>query len=195
MSISRISALLFTLLYTVGAAIYFSSTGNSEFLGYTAVVAVAFIAGGCLLTHQCVPSWLMWLVASIGLLHLLGDAIQINGDVLYNYVPFPIENPAGLTIIKMDQIIHTFGTGVMAVVLYFFLKRDTSFHWIGITVFAILGAMGIGALNEIVEFMAKLMVPDNNVGGYYNTAVDLTVNLLGAIIGTALSFAFWKRPV
>jgi len=193
MSTPRLLALGFTLLYTLVAGFYFSSIGNTEFLGYIAVIVFLLVLGGCVLTHQCVPAWLLWLLSFVGLFHLLGAAVPINGDILYNYVPFPIENPTGLTFIKMDQIVHTYGSLVAALLMYFFLVRDTSFHWLGIMVFSILGAIGLGALNEVIEFTAKLTVPDTDVGGYYNTAVDLCVNLLGAIIGTALAFMFWKR--
>ncbi len=193
MTLSRLLALGFTLTYAIGAGIYFSSIQNAEFLAYLGVIIFLLVLGGCVLTHQCVPAWLIWLLSAVGLLHLLGAAVPVNGDILYNYVPFPIENPTGLTFIKMDQIVHTFGSAVAAVLMYFFLIRDTKFHWLGIMVFSILGAIGLGALNEVIEFLAKMTVPDTDVGGYYNTAVDLCVNLVGAIIGTALSFAFWKR--
>jgi len=194
LSPARILALLFTVTYTVGAAFYFASIGNAEFMGYIAVITFLIVLGGCVLTHQCVPAWILWLLSFIGLLHLLGAAVMVNGDILYNYVPFPVENPTGLTFIKFDQIVHTYGTGVGATLMYYFLRRDTSFHWLGIMVFAILGAMGLGALNEIIEFIAKLTIPDTDVGGYYNTAVDLCVNLLGACIATALCFVFWRPP-
>ena len=39
--------------------------------------------------------------------------------------------------------------------------------------------MGLGAINEIIEFSAVLLLPDTNVGGF-NTALDLVVNALGA---------------
>lgn len=192
LSLGRILALSFTILYTVASALYFNSIGNAEFLGYIAVITFLIIIGGCVLTHQCVPSWLIWLLSLVGLLHFLGAAVPVNGDILYNHVPFPIENPSGLTFIKFDQIVHTFGTGVAAALMYYFLRRDTSFHWLGIAVFAILGASGIGALNEIIEFLAKMTVPNTDVGGYYNTVVDLCVNLLGAILGTIACFMFWR---
>ena len=41
--------------------------------------------------------------------------------------------------------------------------------------------MGVGALNEIIEFIAVLSVPDNNVGGYYNTVLDIVFNTIGAL--------------
>ena len=46
----------------------------------------------------------------------------------------------------------------------------------------ILAAMGFGMLNEMIEFSAVLMVPGANVGGYYNTALDLVSNSIGAVI-------------
>ena len=42
--------------------------------------------------------------------------------------------------------------------------------------------MGLGAVNEIIEFSAVLAVPETNVGGYYNTALDLVFNGSGAIL-------------
>lgn len=193
LSPARLSILLFTVAYTAAAGLYFSSIGNAEFLGYIAVIIFLVVLGGCVLTHQCVPSWLLMALSLVGLFHLLGAAVPVNGDILYNYVPFPVENPSGLTFIKFDQIVHTYGTLVAALLMYYFLRRDTSFHWLGIAVFSILGASGIGALNEIIEFLAKMTVPDTDVGGYYNTAVDLCVNLFGAVLGTLGAFLFWKR--
>ena len=193
LSPARLSILAFTVAYTAAAGLYFSAIGNSEFLGYIAVIVFLVVLGGCVLTHQCVPSWLLMLLSFVGLLHLLGAAVPVNGDILYNYVPLPVENPSGLTFIKFDQIVHTYGTLVAALLMYYFLRRDTSFHWLGIAVFSILGASGIGALNEIIEFLAKMTVPDTDVGGYYNTAVDLCVNLFGAVLGTVGAFLFWKR--
>lgn len=193
LSRGRLMVLAFTVLYTCVAGFYFSAVGNTEFLGYAAILMVLLIVGGCVLTHQCVPSWLLLMLSLVGLFHLLGAAVQVNGDVLYNYVPFPVENPTGLTFIKVDQIVHTYGTMVAALLMYYFLKRDTSFHWLGIAVFTVFAAMGIGALNEILEFIAKMTVPDTDVGGYYNTAVDLCMNAFGGILGTVLAFTFWKR--
>jgi putative membrane protein len=193
LSRGRLMVLGFTIAYTILAGFYFSSVGNAEFFGYVAVVTVLLVVGGCVLTHQCVPSWLLFMLSLVGLFHLLGAAIPVNGDILYNYVPFPIENPTGLTFIKFDQIFHTYGTLVAALLMYYFLRRDTSFHWLGIAVFSVLGAMGLGALNEVMEFIAKMTIPNTDVGGYYNTAVDLCVNAFGAVLGTVLAFRFWRQ--
>jgi hypothetical protein len=46
--------------------------------------------------------------------------------------------------------------------------------------------MGLGAMNELVEFAATLLVPETNVGGYFNTGWDLVSNLVGVVIAAVL---------
>ena len=52
--------------------------------------------------------------------------------------------------------------------------------------------MGFGALNEVVEFAAVLLIPDTNVGGYTNTGWDLVSNLVGCVIA-ATAIAWGQR--
>jgi len=63
-----------------------------------------------------------------------------------------------------------------------------------ILVFPVLGAMGLGAVNEIIEFIAVVVFPNTNVGGYINTALDLVFNALGAIVAMVLVRVFASRP-
>ena len=49
-------------------------------------------------------------------------------------------------------------------------------------------SLGFGALNEIVEFTAVLLVPETNVGGYMNTGWDLVSNFVGIIIAGCVIF-------
>ena len=53
-------------------------------------------------------------------------------------------------------------------------------HAVGVGVAVWFVGMGVGALNEVIEFLATLALPDTNVGGYHNTGRDLIANLLGA---------------
>ncbi len=64
--------------------------------------------------------------------------------------------------------------------LLYTLAADFYFSSIGNTEF-------LGYIDVIVFLLV--------LGGYYNTAVDLCVNLFGAIICTVLAFIFWKREV
>lgn len=193
MKLSRVILAIFTAGYIICAAIYFSSIGNSEFLGYIGAVSVLLLLVACTLHWTCFPDWLLWLLSILMLLHIFGGGLMVNGDVLYNYVAYPIENPAGLTFLKVDQIVHTYGSAVAALFVYSFLRRKTDLGWLSTFLIVVLAACGVGALNEVLEFLAKISVPDVNVGGYYNTAVDLVVNLAGAVIGTLLGLTFWKR--
>jgi hypothetical protein len=57
----------------------------------------------------------------------------------------------------------------------------------------LLAGMGVGAINEIVEFVATLVIPDTNVGGYTNTGWDLVADLAGAIVATVLLVILSRR--
>ena len=56
----------------------------------------------------------------------------------------------------------------------------------GMLVLAMAGGMGFGALNEVIEFAATLLVPETNVGGYVNTGWDLVANLFGSTVAAVL---------
>jgi uncharacterized membrane protein YjdF len=66
-------------------------------------------------------------------------------------------------------------------------KKDASS--VVVCVVTILAASSIGAVNEIIEFLAVVGLGTDGVGGYTNTAIDLVANLLGAITGTLYMYA------
>ena len=53
--------------------------------------------------------------------------------------------------------------------------------------------MGLGALNELVEFIATLLIPETNVGGYLNTGWDLVANFVGATLAAIIIFVRGTR--
>ena len=60
-------------------------------------------------------------------------------------------------------------------------------------IFTILAAIGVGLLNEVVEFgMVVFADAADAVGGYYNTALDLVFNLVGAVMGVFIAKEFDK---
>ncbi len=65
---------------------------------------------------------------------------------------------------------------------------------LGALTLCVAAATGFGALNEVIEFAITLLVPENNVGGYVNTAMDLVYNLAGAVLAALWLRAFY-RPV
>ncbi len=187
--------LIFTLAYVSLAGFFFVRAGNYEFLWYIAVL-LFFTAVVCVtfkVSH--LPYWLLWLLSLWGLIHMLGGGYRIDDHVLYAHIIIPIFSDGGeFTILKFDQIVHAFGFGVTAVLVRYLFLRDVPKiirpFWVG--VIAVCVAMGMGTVNEIVEFIAVLASPNTGVGGYYNTSLDMVFNALGAIIGV-LSAEVYSR--
>mgnify|MGYP001563090275 CR=1 FL=1 len=54
--------------------------------------------------------------------------------------------------------------------------------WIAVSIVVVMAGLGVGALNEVIEFLVTVIVPSTGVGGYENTSLDLVADLLGALI-------------
>ncbi len=182
------AVLAFTASYVVGFGIYFISIGNNEFLWYIATLIgfMLLIAYGA--RRAQFPAMLLWLLSIWGLAHMAGGGVVIDGAVLYAYRLLDIVGTGELSILKYDQVVHFYGFGVTALVLRHLLRRNFPVLAGTATLFCypILGSMGLGGLNEIIEFAAVMALPNTNVGGYYNTALDLLFNTAGAITAVAL---------
>lgn len=111
--------------------------------------------------------------------HLAGGTIGLDRDrTLYNAVL-----PGG---IHFDNVVHLVGFGTAGLAWW-----EASRSWLVpvhghraavVAVAVWLAGMGIGAVNEVAEFIATLVLPETNVGGYRNTGRDLIANLLGAAV-------------
>lgn len=182
------AVLFFTASYVLGFGVYFVSIGNSEFLWYIATLVgfMLLIAYGA--KRARFPALLLWLLSIWGLAHMAGGGVVIDGAVLYAYRLLDIVGTGELSILKYDQVVHFYGFGVTALVLRHLLRHN--FPVLGGTatlfIYPILGSMGLGGLNELIEFAAVMALPNTNVGGYYNTALDLLFNTAGAILAVAL---------
>lgn len=186
----------FTLFYVGSFGVYYLSTGNYEFMWYVLVLVFFMVFIGGTLKVSRLPVYLLWLLSLWGLLHMAGGGIKINGEVLYAKVLIPFITLGELSILKYDQLVHAYGFGVAAIVLYVLLSRSirdalTPF-WFGVVV--VLGAMGLGVINELVEFVAVLLVP-NGVGGYFNTLLDLVFNTIGAVTAVSTLHFFDNKTV
>jgi uncharacterized membrane protein YjdF len=63
--------------------------------------------------------------------------------------------------------------------------------WWLLSILLVVMGIGVGAVNEIVEFMPVLFLGDTGVGDYFNTLWDIVFNTLGAI--AAVLYLSWKR--
>ncbi len=175
---------LFTVLYVVAFTAWFLIRGNYEFVVYVLTMLILITLVGRSLRSAEYPLPMLWALSGWGLLHMAGGGVPVGESVLYSAQIIPITPVNGeMTLLKYDQIVHAYGFGVTAWVLWHLMRR----HYpvlegsATIYVYPALAAMGLGAVNEIIEFIAVLSVPETNVGGYFNTGWDLVANLVGAV--------------
>lgn len=176
--------LIFNLVYLVLSLFIFLSRKNYEFIMYVGVIIILLFV--IILTNKRVyyPNVVLWLLSLWGVLHMLGGGLLLkNGTMrLYELILIPISSE--YSVFKYDQFVHIIGFGVATLLMYVLLgsylpKKITKWTSIGIVV--IMAGLGVGALNEIVEFIATTLVPETGVGGYTNTSLDLVSDLFGAV--------------
>jgi hypothetical protein len=176
--------LLVTLGYVGAFLVHFLTIGNTEFVGY--IVTLLVFVGLLAATQRIArfPLWLLWALSGWGLAHMAGGGLTVDGAVLYALVLAPIAGNGELIVLKYDQVVYAYGFGVAALVLWHVLRRNFPVLDGSRTlyVFAALGAMGLGAVNEIIEFVAVVTLPDTDVGGYFNTGLDLIFDAIGATV-------------
>lgn len=169
----------------VGAVV----TGNGEFLFYIGVLLVLMGAIAALHRRVGLPQGLLWGLAAWGLLHLAGGLVPVPASwpiagemrVLYSWWLIP-------GYLKYDHVVHAYGFGMTTWLCWEGLRTAVGVRrmTLGLGVLCAAGGMGFGALNEVIEFVATLLIPDTNVGGYMNTGWDLVANLSGCIISAGI---------
>jgi hypothetical protein len=141
----------------------------------------------------------LWALSLWGLAHMAGGLLPVPTSwaidgaqpVLYSLWIIPDR-------LKYDQVVHAYGFGTTTLVcwhgLQFILRTQTGRRRVrptpGMLTLCAASGMGFGACNEVVEFVAKLLIRNTNVGGYENTGWDLVSNLVGVIAGSAI---IWYR--
>jgi len=117
-------------------------------------------------------------LACLALGHMAGGLVIVGDDVLYNAHP-------PLHAFQYDHVFHASASGVAAIVLWLFLAKQLTSRVAAVTV-AVLGGLGVGAINELIEFLATLAHHGRHVGGYRNTGWDLMSNTVGAVTASIL---------
>ncbi len=161
---------------------------NSEFLFYQ--VTMMIIIGFVVYMDKRVTFSALVLggLAFWGFVHLAGGLIPIpqSWTVIESSAPVLYDLKLSQYTPKYDQLVHAFGFGLSVIAaheaLQAHLKKTLPLSLpICVTLFFI--ALGLGALNEMIEFVAVISIPNTNVGGYLNTGWDLVSNAVGALIG------------
>lgn len=156
---------------------------NYEFLMYVGVII--FFLAVIILTNRKInyPNSVLWGLTVWSLLHLCGGGLFIKGKKIYTIMIYPIVGEP-YNIFKYDQFVHIVGFGVATLAMYYLLKPILSNNLgkrVALSIIIIMAGLGVGALNEIVEFVATVVIPETGVGGYENTSLDLVSDLIGAI--------------
>jgi glycopeptide antibiotics resistance protein len=56
-------------------------------------------------------------------------------------------------------------------------------------------ALGVGTVNELVEFLAVVFLnAEEAVGGYFNNSLDIVFNTIGSLLATVLIYIYRERP-
>jgi uncharacterized membrane protein YjdF len=183
----RLWVLLFTIAYIILFSLYYITTNNYEFMWYIAIM-VFIVSLMIELNSKFEFSTGVLIGASIwGLMHMLGGSLIVGGKRLYSYMiyDFGIESFAGTPIFKFDQFAHFYCYIVVTLILFYIFKKYVDLDevsWLFLSVLLIFAGMGVGALNEIFEFIPVLIFKETGVGGYFNTMWDIVFNTLGAIV-------------
>jgi uncharacterized membrane protein YjdF len=176
---------LFTLAYLIVAGFFSLQSHNLEFLFYIGVVVVMAFVVLAVYEHVNLTMGLVWFMSIWGLMHMIGGIMPvpegwpINGTKAVFYSLWIIPN-----LLKYDQVVHAYGFGMSTWVCWQALRttlKDPE-PKMGVLLLCMLAGMGLGAGNEVIEFIATLLIPNTNVGGYINTGWDLVANMVGSII-------------
>lgn len=178
----QLPILVVNLCAVFSFAAYFIRNFNYEFIIYVGVIAV--FLGIFIFVNDKVyfPNYVLWLLTLWAILHMAGGSVHISGTLLYKLILIPLSNT--IPIFRYDQLVHIIGFGSATLAMYFLLKpllRSDIDSWWSLSIVIISAGLGVGAFNEIVEFLITVFVQETKVGGYLNTSLDLVSNFIGSI--------------
>ena len=182
----------FTVVYlfafTVNAVIF----SNFEFLYYTVLMVGLIYAVMYINKFLHLGFFILFNLSILGFLHLLGGNLYLGTIRLYDF--YFVSG-----VIRYDNIIHTFATFIATIALYSllvnFIDERVKSRYPFFAIILVLMAIGLGTINELVELAAVLFFDAaEKVGGYFNNALDLLFNTIGATLATVVIYFYIDRP-
>lgn len=171
----KIILAIITIVYTIIFAFLYLQKQNYEFMSYVGVMIAAILLISYWNSKYDFSLGSLIGMSIWGLMHMSGGYFIVGEGVLYGYMIFPF--------LRFDQFVHAFGFGFATLISYYIIKPSfNKENNIKLSIFLVFIGMGLGALNEIIEFIAVLSLPQTGVGGYENTMWDIVFNTIGAII-------------
>jgi len=178
-------ALAFAGFYMLVSLPWAIASENHEFVFYIGVMALLILLVAFVHLRVGLHPLCMWGFSVWGFLHMAGGLVPISEEagVLYSYWLVPGR-------LKYDQLVHAYGFGIATWAVWQGLRARMAVPrpTLGMLFIAACAGAGLGALNEVVEFIAVLTMPETNVGDYANTSWDNVSNFVGAIVA-----ALWIR--
>ena len=171
-----------TFVYLLIFGLYYLYQKNYEFVFYVGVVFFFFwvvLKSSHKIDYSPLAAWGLSVWA---FLHMAGGGLQFGGGRLYDFMIFRINET--YNIFRYDQFVHILGFFVATIVMWEILKPHLSekHGWVGVGIVVVMAGLGLGALNEILEFSATVVLPATGVGGYINTSMDLVADIIGALL-------------
>jgi hypothetical protein len=189
---SQRTLVAFTAAYIAGFGIYAARAGEGRYLLYAPVLILLITIVALVNSRIRLTAGVLWGLSLWGLAHMAGGLLPSPvraGEILYNLQLIP-------GLLRYDQAVHAFGFGVATAACWQGLRAGTrppGGSLGGIGVVAWLMGMGLGAVNEVFEFLSTLVLHASQVGGYENTGWDLVFNLFGS--GSVVAWLrWWPRP-
>ena len=170
-------------------AFVFISNKNNELINYILLVLIVGFLIAYLDRKIKYTYGLLWGLSLWSSMHFAGGGIIVNGRALYDALLIPITND----VFRYDQLVHIIGFGMATMLVYQTLKNNLKYpieNRLVLGIVVIMAGLGIGAFNEIVEFIFTLINSNNDIGGYLNTSLDLVADLIGAFF--AYLFIYFK---
>src|SRR5215212_9737089 len=117
---------------------------------------------------------------------MVGGIIEVGGVTVY-------ERPIDTGEFRFDKVVHFFGFGFATLAAYELLRtrEDSAKSAKFVAITATFVGLGVGAVNETIEFLITRLPLQSNVGGFSNTGWDLVANSLGA--ASASVFALFRE--
>lgn len=176
--------LLVNLALIIGFGSLFIARLNYEFLVYVGVIIFFLCLIGISMRRVDYALGSLVGLTVWSALHLAGGGIAVGEGRLYDVMLIRLSET--YPIWRYDQLVHIWGFGSSTLVIHSLLAdslRKPAAHPVSLGIVLVMAGLGVGALNEIVEFVVSVCIPESGVGGYVNTSLDLCANLIGAALG------------
>ncbi|MCP4481515.1 MAG: DUF2238 domain-containing protein [bacterium] len=178
-----INFLIINFIYISVFSIWFYMSGNREFLIYIFVMialvfTIFFTDKKVEYPNSVFIGFTIW-----GIIHMMGGGFSFNGTRFYDLILLPVSEK--YSILKYDQVAHVVANYLATILMFLIIRgkfQNKIKSWFAISVVVVMAGSGIGAINELIEFLAFLKTGSTGMGGYVNTLLDLFFNLIGGII-------------